>query len=119
FLATVYAGKGYGGVSDRPRILVLAHPTQPAANVEASCPPDSELVRADDVAHGLALLRTEHFDGIYADMREPAVCEWAGNLLQAEHILEALPDGVAVVNTDLCVLWANPALQSWCDGPVA
>jgi CheY-like chemotaxis protein/GAF domain-containing protein len=105
-------------VSDRPRILVLASPAQPAANLQAYCPPDSELVHADSVAQGLALLRTELFDGIYADMRDPAVSQWGSNLLQAEHILEALPDGVAVVNADLRIVWANPALERWCGGPV-
>ena len=104
-------------MSDRPRILVLANPTQPAPNLQASCPADSELVRAESLSQGLGLLRTEHFDGIYADMRDPAVCEWGGNLLQAEHILEAVPDGVAVVNADLRVLWANPTLERWCGGP--
>jgi len=105
-------------VSDRPRILVLTGPGQPTAGLQTSCPPDSELVRAESLEQGLALLRTEQFDGIYADMRDPAVSQWGVNLLQAEHILEALPDGVAVVNADLRIVWANAALERWCGGPV-
>jgi len=30
----------------------------------------------------------------------------------------ALPDGVAIVNTDLKVLWANPTFERWAGSPV-
>ena len=42
----------------------------------------------------------------------------AENLLQAGRILEALADGVAVVNPDLRITWANRTFETWCGGPV-
>jgi CheY-like chemotaxis protein len=66
----------------------------------------------------LALLHTEHFDGIYADTHEPAVWAKAESLLQAERILEALPDGVAVISPDLQVTWTNGLFAQWCGSPV-
>src|SRR5256885_12030094 len=36
--------------------------------------------------------------------------------MRAERILDALADGVAVVNADLRILWANPAFEAWCGG---
>jgi CheY-like chemotaxis protein len=73
----------------------------------------------DSAARGLALLSREHFDGVYADTHDPAVWMRAENLLQAQRILEALPDGVAVVTPELRVAWANTTFDKWCGGPVA
>ena len=72
---------------------------------------DCDVVRIQDLAHGLALAGTEHFDGVYVDTRDPSVRQWAGNLIQSERILEALPDGVAVVNADLRIVWANATFE--------
>src|SRR5262249_51257793 len=51
------------------------------------------------------------------DPRDSAVLEEAKKLLRAERILDALADGVAVVNSELRILWANPAFEKWCGGP--
>ncbi|MCC6421250.1 MAG: response regulator [Gemmataceae bacterium] len=71
----------------------------------------------DNVAQGLALLRTERFNGVYADPQDPAVWERASSLLQADYILDVLSDGVALVNADLRVTWANTTFEKWCGGP--
>jgi CheY-like chemotaxis protein len=81
--------------------------------------PDWDLVRTENPAQGLALLRAERFDGLYADTRDPNVWAKAENLLQAERILEALADGVAVVAPDLRIIWTNATFERWCGGPVA
>ncbi|HXG13445.1 MAG TPA: response regulator [Gemmataceae bacterium] len=104
-------------MSDRRRILVLETPGHPARNPFENCPVAHDLVRVDSLAHGAALLRTETFDGIFLDPADPILRDGAGNLLWAKHILETLVDGVAVVGTDLTVLWANPMFETWCGGP--
>ena len=105
-------------MSNRPRILVLEGPARSAGSFLDRCSPDYELVRAENLTRGLELLRTERFDGIYAATNDPAVWEWTGNLVQADRIFTALPDGVAVVSPDLTILWANTAFENWCGGPV-
>jgi CheY-like chemotaxis protein len=65
----------------------------------------------------VALLRTEHFDGVFLDPANPAVGAVTGSLSQAERILEAIADGMAIVDTELRVLWANPTFELWCNGP--
>jgi len=77
------------------------------------------VVRVDNLARGLELLRGERFEGFYADTKDSGVWEWTGNLIQGERIFKALPDGVAVVNADLRILWANAAFEAWCGGPVS
>ncbi len=106
-------------MSEKVRILVLEGPSRAAGDTLQHVQPDWELVRVGDAAQGLALLRCEHFDGVYADTHDPAICAQAENLLQAERILGALPDGVAVVTPDLRVLWANATFEKWCGGPVS
>ena len=64
-------------MSDRPRILVLEGPDQHAGDFVERCQPDCELVRVHDAARGLALLQSEHFDGIYADTANAAA--WSGS----------------------------------------
>jgi CheY-like chemotaxis protein len=80
---------------------------------------DCELVRVDNLSRGLLLLRTQHFDGVYAGTQDPGLWQRAANLLEAEHILEALTDAVALVNADLRIIWANATFEKWCDGPVS
>lgn len=104
-------------MSDRPRILILEGPAQSAGNMLQSCAAACHLVRVETLARGLALLRKERFEGVFADTRDESVRQWAGNLLQSERILEALPDGVAVVNSDLNIVWANNTFEGWCGGP--
>jgi CheY-like chemotaxis protein len=106
-----------GPLSDRPRILVFDAPGLKAGTPLERCEPDCEIVRVDNVAQGLALLRTEHFDGVYANPQDPALWERASSLLQADYILDVLCDGVALVNSDLRVTWANPVFEKWCGGP--
>lgn len=110
--------KGERTVPDRPRILILEGPAQSEGNLLQQCTPECDLVRVEDVARGLSLLRRSRFEGVFADTRDSAVRQWATNLLQAERILEALPDGVAVVDSDLRIVWANSAFERWCGGAV-
>jgi CheY-like chemotaxis protein len=95
---------------------VLEGPHRQAGDLLERCQVLCDLVRVSSLADGLALLRREHFDGFFADPREPAVCAGAGNFFQAEHILQTLTDGVAVVGADLRITWANPTFEQWCGG---
>jgi CheY-like chemotaxis protein len=79
--------------------------------------PEWDVVQAPSPAQGLALLQQQHFDGVYANTQDPAVWARAESLLQAERILEALPDGVAVVSLDLHVTWANTTFEQRCGTP--
>ncbi len=82
------------------------------------CQPDWDVVRVNTLAQGISLLRNQQFDAVYADFQDPAVRERADHFLQSETILEALDEGVALVDPELRISWANAAFQRWCDGPV-
>jgi CheY-like chemotaxis protein len=95
----------------------LNSPGNRAARLLERCQPDCDVVRVDSAAQGIALLRSERFDGVFLDPTDPAVTEVTGNLPQAERILQAMADGMAVVDVDLRILWANPTFELWCNGP--
>jgi CheY-like chemotaxis protein/PAS domain-containing protein len=105
-------------VSERPRILVLEGPGQPTAVLERSRA-DGDVIRVDSLPRALDLLRRESFDALVVDPGESEVRDAARSLAQAERILRAVAEGVALVDGDLKVTWANPAFEAWCGGPVA
>jgi CheY-like chemotaxis protein/GAF domain-containing protein len=103
-------------LSARRRILVFESTGQSSNTPLEPCRDDWDLVRVSNVAEGLALLRHEEFDGVYLNPHDPALRERAGSLLQADYILEVLSDGVALVNPDLRVNWANLTFERWAAG---
>lgn len=105
-------------MSERPRILILEGPNHSVDDLLQSGAPEYVRVHVDNLARGLAMAGTERFDGVFVDTRDTALRHWAGNLLQAERVVESLPDGVAVVNADLRIVWANPTFESWSGGAV-
>jgi CheY-like chemotaxis protein/PAS domain-containing protein len=103
-------------LADRLRILIFEPPDQKGAEPWDHSA-DLDLVRVGDVNRGLELLRSEHFDGVCASTRDPALWQRASSLVQADALLRALGDGVAVVDQDLRIVWANAAFEKWCVGP--
>ncbi len=106
-------------MSERRRILVLETHPPSGEDLSPVWPADSDVVHADSLSRTLELLRSESFDAVYADTSEPNLGKWAANLLQGERILGTLPDGVAVVDAELRINWANASFEGWCGGPVA
>lgn len=58
------------------------------------------------------MLRDSRFDGVYVDSAQLSAVRWVGMVIQAEEILDAIADGVAVVDPDLRIIWANPEFLS-------
>jgi len=103
-------------VPGRPRILVLTAASPQARELLQARLEECELIEVPDWSQALSRLSTESFDGIVLDAQD-SVRERTTSLLQSEHILDALTDGVAVVGLDLRVLWANRTFDRWCGTP--
>ncbi|HJT78339.1 MAG TPA: GAF domain-containing protein, partial [Gemmataceae bacterium] len=106
-------------MAERPRILVLEGPGRPPDDLLQRCQEAFDVVRVGSLMEALARLRREPFDRFLADPADPALREAAGGLFQAERILQALGEGVAVIDAELRVTWANPTFEAWCGGPAA
>lgn len=70
-----------------------------------------ELIVVHTMARALALLRQQSFDGVYVDTVQLKAVRWAGLLIQSDEILDAIADGVAVVDPETSILWTNPEFQ--------
>jgi CheY-like chemotaxis protein/GAF domain-containing protein/PAS domain-containing protein len=106
-------------LGEKPRLLVIereAHPGSPARQHLAEF---FEVVTARSMSRALYLLREQDFAGVYVDSSQLAAVRWAGVLIQADEILDAIADGVAVVDPDLNIIWANPEFHSFADPEVA
>ncbi len=102
-------------MADRPRILVLGEAGLAASEWLRGCP-DAETVRADSLARALDMLAEGRFDAVVANPADKTVLENARRFLQSQRILAAVPDGLALVDFDLKIRWANPTFQAWCGG---
>src|SRR4051794_9006294 len=104
------------GLPDRPRILVFdGKDAQDNATTHAVSSA-WETVHVRSLGEGLALLNSQHFDGVFVAAQEEGLWQRAGSLLQTEYILEVLREGVAVVNLDQRIIWANATFDKWCGG---
>ncbi len=102
---------------DRPRILVLGDAGEAAAEWLRRWP-EAEAVPVDSLASALERLGKEQFDAVLSSPANPTLWESARRLLLAQRILAAVPEGIALVDFDLKVRWANPTFQAWCGGEV-
>jgi CheY-like chemotaxis protein/GAF domain-containing protein len=60
------------------------------------------------MSKALAFLRDQKFSAVYVDASQLQSVRWVGMMIQAEEILDSISDGVAVVDPDLRIIWANP-----------
>ena len=103
---------------DKPRVLILTgtEPTPP--DTLNSLAQGREVVSVASLPEALARLQTESFAGIYISALDSALWQQARALLQNEAILEVLGEGIAILQPDSRILWANTTFEAWCGGPV-
>jgi len=101
---------------DQLRILVFEGQGRGGNGQVETDNPAWNVVRVQSLGEGLALLNSQHFDGVYVGAQESGLWQRASSLLQTEYILEVLREGVAVVHADLSILWANATFEKWCGG---
>ena len=106
-------------MSDKPRLLVIERDAPTGTSAGDHLADLYEVVTARTMSRALVLLREQEFAGVYVDTAQLSAVRWAGVLIQADEILDAIADGVAVVDPDLRVIWANPEFHSFVDPNVS
>jgi PAS domain-containing protein len=97
----------------KPRLLVIERDSPGASTARQHLGDFFEIVTARTMSRALYLLREQDFAGVYVDASQLSAVRWAGVLIQADEILDAIAEGVAVVDPDLKVLWTNPEFQEF------
>ena len=99
---------GVTGVAEKPRLLVIDRDSSHGKSSFDSLSESFTPVTVRTISKALALLRDQSFDAVYVDASQLSAVRWVGMMIQAEEILDAISDGVAVVDPDLRIIWANP-----------
>jgi two-component system, sensor histidine kinase SagS len=100
-------------LSAKPRLLVIERDVPTSSRRHWDEEYDVVVVRS--MARALVLLRQGAFAGVFVDSGQLTAVRWAGLLIQSDDILEAIADGVAVVDGDLRLLWCNPEFSKLAD----
>lgn len=95
-------------MAEKPRLLVIERESHAGVKPRPSLEEVYEVTTARSMARALLLLREREFDGVYVDAGQLSALRWAGVLIQADEILDAIADGVAVVDPQQKIIWANP-----------
>ena len=99
-------------MAEKPRVLVVER--EPCA-ARPRLEDDYDVVVARGVARALVLLREQQFAGVYVDSAQLPALRWIGSILQADEILDAIADGVALVDPEIQILWVNPEFRRLSD----
>ncbi|QDV33850.1 response regulator [Tautonia plasticadhaerens] len=100
-------------MSEKPRVLVIDRDSDPAPPARLPLDDSCEVVRARTMARALHLLRDQRFDAVFVSAAQLSSLHWAGMLIQSDEILEAIADGVAVVEPGTQrILWYNPEFRN-------
>jgi CheY-like chemotaxis protein len=108
-----------GNVADRPRIIVVDGPGDSAAAPLPPSLPGLDVVRRPDLAGALEHSGDEGVKGVYLDTHSADCRAQAERLVESEHILATLADGIAVLDSSFTVVWANEAFERLAGGPTA
>jgi CheY-like chemotaxis protein len=97
----------------KPKILLVCDSRENAEQLLARAADSHEVVVADDPLRALTHLTQERFAGVYVSSEYLQEALAIAKLLQNEQILEGMPDGVVLLDSDNSILWGNGRLREW------
>jgi len=105
-------------VAEKPSLLVIERDSRGETPGRSGLDEHYDIVVARSMSKALVLLRQQQFAGVYVDSAQLNAVQWAGVMIQADEILDAIADGVAVVDPVLKIIWANPEFVALADRSV-
>ncbi len=102
-------------MTTKPKILLVCDSSEHAEQLLAHAAESHEVVVAEDALRALARLAQEPFSGVYISSEYLQQALEIGRLLQNEQILEGMPDGAVLLDSDNSIIWSNGRLGEWFD----
>jgi CheY-like chemotaxis protein len=102
-------------LTTKPKILLVCDSSEHAEQLLAHAAESHEVVVAADALRALAQLTQEPFSGVYISSEYLQQALEIGRLLQNEQILEGMPDGAVLLDSDNSIIWSNGRLGEWFD----
>jgi len=100
-------------MSAKPKILLVCDSHDDAGRALAELANSHELVTVQNPVRALALLTRDNFDGLYVAPEYMHQALDLARLLRNEQILEGMPDGVVLLDSENTILWSNGRLSEW------
>jgi CheY-like chemotaxis protein len=102
-------------LTTKPKILLVCDSREHAEQLLANAAESHEVVVAADALQALSQLPQEPFSGVYISSEYLQQALEIGRLLQNEQILEGMPDGAVLLDSDNSIIWSNGRLGEWFD----
>jgi CheY-like chemotaxis protein/GAF domain-containing protein len=96
-----------------PKILLICNSGENAEQLLTHVAQSHEVVVASNPLRALAHLTREQFAGVYISSEHLQETLEIGRLLQNGQILEGMPDGVVLLDSDNSIIWSNGRLGEW------
>jgi CheY-like chemotaxis protein len=100
-------------LSSKPKLLYVSRSRDAEDARVAQLSDAFEIVHVQGPIRALARLSRDDFAAIYVDAQHIDEALRIGKLLQNERILQGMPDGVVLLDSDNTVLWGNGRLREW------
>jgi CheY-like chemotaxis protein/GAF domain-containing protein len=103
-------------LSKTSKFLLLCENNEARADLPFAAGTDCELTEVHSPLRALVSLRNQSYDGLIVASKHLKDALTLGKFLQNDRILAGMPDGVALIDADNKIVWANQRLQQWCGG---
>ena len=100
-------------MTSKSKILLVCDSRENAEQLLAHAAESHEVVVAVNPLRALAHLTRERFAGVYVSSEYLQETLQLAKLLQTEQVLEGMPDGVVLLDSDNSIIWCNGRLCEW------
>jgi two-component system, sensor histidine kinase SagS len=101
-------------LAEKPKILCICDRDDAALCVPQALHDTYDVVLERDARRACSHLINGAFAGLFVIPTQPGESFQLARLLRNEQILAGMPDGVALLDLNYKILWANPRFRHWC-----
>ena len=102
-------------VSDAEDSLTLQSYPQSGSDGESGQVSDIEWIHAESIVDAFTLLEDESIEGLWLGREKLPLTSEIRGIIQSGVMLRDMPEGVALLDSDLRVIWANRRLLQWAE----
>lgn len=106
-------GRGSVNVAAKQKLLWLGPTTEQSSECASGLGAEFDVERVESHADAIQRLSSSRYCGVLLHASKADAESDAIRLLQGERILGSMPEGVALVNAEMIVSWANACLRGW------
>ena len=100
-------------MSEKPKILCLCDEGDQPAELPAGLREEFDVTEVYSPLRALSHLSRDGFSAVYVASPHLGDALRLGRLLQNERILEGMPDGVVLLDSENTIVWANGRMRGW------